>query len=129
MPHNNYIRMCSSRSLSFCSVLVLIFAALASFVNAQSASDVRATYHLYNPSQINWDLNAVSAFCSTWNANQPLLWRQRYGWTSFCGPSGPSGEAACGQCLRVINMYIYNVFIKNCFVTRVSRELFSEGMN
>ncbi|XWS64710.1 hypothetical protein CRYUN_Cryun05aG0026800 [Craigia yunnanensis] len=70
---------------------------------AQSASNVRATYHLYNPEQNNWDLTAVSAFFSTWDANRPLEWRQRYGWTAFCGPVGPQGQAACGRCLRVTN--------------------------
>ncbi|KAK6911384.1 Chitin-binding, type 1 [Dillenia turbinata] len=69
----------------------------------ESASNVRATYHLYNPQQHNWDLNAVSAYCSTWDANKPLSWRSKYGWTAFCGPVGPHGQAACGKCLRVTN--------------------------
>ncbi|KAK6911379.1 Barwin domain [Dillenia turbinata] len=51
----------------------------------------------------NWDLNAVSAYCSTWDANKPLSWRSKYGWTAFCGPVGPHGQAACGKCLRVTN--------------------------
>ncbi|GMI65210.1 HEVEIN-LIKE, pathogenesis-related 4 [Hibiscus trionum] len=69
----------------------------------ESASNVRATYHFYNPAQNRWDLNAVSAYCSTWDANKPLAWRQKYGWTAFCGPLGPRGQASCGRCLRVTN--------------------------
>ncbi|XVF06333.1 hypothetical protein REPUB_Repub06bG0038700 [Reevesia pubescens] len=41
---------------------------------------LRATYHFYNPPQKGWDLNAVSVYCSTWEANKPLAWRQKYGW-------------------------------------------------
>lgn len=67
----------------------------------ESASNVRATYHLYNPEQNGWNLNAVSAYCSTWDANKPLAWRSKYGWTAFCGPVGPRGQASCGKCLRV----------------------------
>ncbi|GLT48382.1 hypothetical protein SLA2020_220120 [Shorea laevis] len=83
-------------SLMFLSYLVAV-------ATAQSASNVRATYHFYNPKQNNWDLNAVSAFCATWDANKPLAWRQRFGWTAFCGPVGPRGQAACGLCLQVTN--------------------------
>ncbi|WOK93001.1 pathogenesis-related protein PR-4-like [Canna indica] len=71
--------------------------------SGQQASGVYATYHLYNPVANNWDLMAVSAYCATWDADKPLEWRQRYGWTAFCGPVGPVGEAACGQCLLVTN--------------------------
>lgn len=71
--------------------------------DGESASNVRSTYHLYNPQQNGWDLFAVSAFCSTWDGNKPLAWRQKYGWTAFCGPVGPRGQAACGRCLRVSN--------------------------
>jgi hypothetical protein len=46
-------------------------------------------------------LNAVRAYCSTWDANKPLAWRRQYGWTAFCGPVGPRGQASCGRCLRV----------------------------
>ncbi|KAK6915411.1 Chitin-binding, type 1 [Dillenia turbinata] len=69
----------------------------------ESASNVRATYHYYNPQQNNWDLNAVGAYCATWDANKPLSWRSKYGWTAFCGPVGPQGQDACGKCLRVTN--------------------------
>ena len=66
-----------------------------------SETIVRATYHYYNPRENNWDLMAVSAFCSTWDANKPYAWRSKYGWTAFCGPSGPTGRDSCGRCLRV----------------------------
>ncbi|PSS24489.1 Wound-induced protein [Actinidia chinensis var. chinensis] len=69
----------------------------------ESASNVRATYHFYNPEQVGWDLRAVSAYCSTWDADKPLAWRKKYGWTAFCGPVGPRGQASCGKCLRVTN--------------------------
>ncbi|KAF4381764.1 hypothetical protein G4B88_002914 [Cannabis sativa] len=65
---------------------------------------VRATYHFYNPAENNWDLMAVSAFCSTWDANKPFSWRSKYGWTAFCGPSGPRGRDSCGKCLRLRNV-------------------------
>lgn len=68
-----------------------------------SAQNVRATYHLYNPQNVGWDLYAVSAYCSTWDGNKPYSWRSKYGWTAFCGPVGPRGQASCGKCLRVTN--------------------------
>ena len=69
----------------------------------ESASNVRATYHYYNPEQHGWDLNAVSAYCSTWDAGKSYAWRSKYGWTAFCGPAGPRGQASCGKCLKVRN--------------------------
>ncbi|XP_057960372.1 pathogenesis-related protein PR-4-like [Malania oleifera] len=92
------------RSAVSCCMLVFLFAcAFFGGATAQSASNVRATYHFYNPAQNRWDLNAVSAYCATWDANKPLAWRQKYGWTAFCGPVGPRGQASCGKCLRVTN--------------------------
>ncbi|XVF06330.1 hypothetical protein REPUB_Repub06bG0038900 [Reevesia pubescens] len=85
------------------SSFIVFLLCLLVTATAQSASNVRATYHNYNPQQIGWDLNAASAYCSTWYANKPLAWRQKYGWTAFCGPAGPHGQAACGKCLRVTN--------------------------
>ncbi|KAF5946108.1 hypothetical protein HYC85_016336 [Camellia sinensis] len=82
---------------------ILLISCLTTGGDAQSASNVRATYNFYNASQVGWDLNAVSAFCSTWDANMPLSWRSKYGWTAFCGPVGPTGQAACGLCLSVTN--------------------------
>ncbi|PHT81653.1 hypothetical protein T459_14668 [Capsicum annuum] len=26
---------------------------------------------------------------------------RKYGWTAFCGPVGPRGQASCGKCLRI----------------------------
>ncbi|TKY52124.1 Pathogenesis-related protein PR-4B [Spatholobus suberectus] len=71
--------------------------------SGQSANNVRATYHLYNPQNIGWDYNTARVFCATWDANKPLVWRQKYGWTAFCGPVGPRGRDSCGKCLRVTN--------------------------
>lgn len=84
-------------------VLLLIVCAILGSASAQSASNVRSTYHLYNPQDNNWDLLAVGAFCATFDEDQPFEWRSRYGWTAFCGPDGPSGEDACGKCLLVTN--------------------------
>ncbi|XP_022742087.1 pathogenesis-related protein PR-4-like [Durio zibethinus] len=85
------------------SISVVFLACLVASATAQSASNVRATYHYYYPEQNNWDLTAVSAFCSTWYADKPLEWRSKYGWTAFCAPEGPQGEEACGKCLKVTN--------------------------
>ncbi|XP_059077202.1 pathogenesis-related protein PR-4-like [Cryptomeria japonica] len=76
---------------------------LALQANAQQASNVRATYNLYNPQNIGWDLNTASVYCATWDADKPLDWRMKYGWTAFCGPVGPTGQASCGMCLKVTN--------------------------
>jgi hypothetical protein len=78
-----------------------VLCAVAAMAAAQQASNVRATYHLYNPAQNGWDLNRVSAYCATWDADKPLSWRQKHGWTAFCGPAGQKGQAACGKCIRV----------------------------
>ncbi|KAI4301930.1 hypothetical protein L6164_035164 [Bauhinia variegata] len=87
------------------SILGFVFVLVLGLACGESATatNVKATGHLYYPEQHNWDLLAVSAFCSTWDANQPLSWRNKYGWTAFCGPVGPRGQAACGNCLRVTN--------------------------
>ncbi|MED6174551.1 hypothetical protein PIB30_070135 [Stylosanthes scabra] len=76
---------------------------VVTLAHAQSATNVYASYHLYQPEQHNWDLLAESVICATWDADQPLSWRSKYGWTAFCGPAGDPGEAACGRCLRVTN--------------------------
>ncbi|KAE8814055.1 pathogenesis-related protein precursor [Hordeum vulgare] len=70
---------------------------------AQQASSVAATYNLYNPEKINWDLRAASVYCATWDADMPLAWRKRFGWTAFCGPAGAHGQPSCGRCLQVTN--------------------------
>lgn len=86
---------------SMVTFVMLLCSCLVMMSKAQSGSNVRATFNLYNAPQINWDLNAVSAFCSTWDANKPLEWRSQYGWTAFCGPIGPHGQDSCGLCLLV----------------------------
>lgn len=88
------------------ALVAALLCAAAAMAAAQSASNVRATYNYYNPQNINWDLNTASVYCATWDASQPLSWRSEYGWTAFCGPAGPTGEASCGKCLQVINLLL-----------------------
>ncbi|XP_057428353.1 pathogenesis-related protein PR-4-like [Lotus japonicus] len=90
----------TQRKLSIVAVWWLI---AATFANGQSANNVMATYNLYNPQQIGWNLLTAGAYCATWNANKPLAWRKKYGWTAFCGPAGAHGRDSCGKCLRVRN--------------------------
>ena len=89
------------------SVLVLVALVVVCMsgdgASAQQASGVMATYNLYHPEKINWDLRVASVFCATWDADMPLAWRQRYGWTAFCGPAGAHGEPSCARCLQVTN--------------------------
>ncbi|KAL0552648.1 hypothetical protein IC582_011766 [Cucumis melo] len=58
---------------SMVTFVMLLCSCLVMMSKAQSGSNVRATFNLYNAPQINWDLNAVSAFCSTWDM-QINLW-------------------------------------------------------
>ncbi|GLJ23968.1 hypothetical protein SUGI_0455620 [Cryptomeria japonica] len=67
---------------------------LALQANAQQANNVKATCHIYNPQNIGWDFNKASAYYATWDANKPLNWRKKYGWTNFCRPVGPKGQAS-----------------------------------
>uniref|UniRef100_A0ACD5VEQ8 Uncharacterized protein n=1 Tax=Avena sativa TaxID=4498 RepID=A0ACD5VEQ8_AVESA len=85
------------------ALAAVLLCAAAAMAAAQSASNVRATYHYYNPKSINWDLYSASAYCSTWDGGRSYAWRSKYGWTAFCGPAGPRGQASCGKCLRVTN--------------------------
>ncbi|TQE02182.1 hypothetical protein C1H46_012183 [Malus baccata] len=91
-------------SASCTVVLLLVCVIMMGRASAQSASNVRSTYHIYNPEKIGWSLNAAGAYCATWDANKPLEWRRKFGWTAFCGPVGPRGQASCGKCLRVTNV-------------------------
>ncbi|MED6201906.1 hypothetical protein PIB30_099757 [Stylosanthes scabra] len=91
----------SHRSLSLLTLVWCV--AAATVAHGQSANNVRATYHLYNPQNIGWDLNKAGAYCATWDAGKPLEWRKKYGWTAFCGPAGPRGKDSCGKCLSVTN--------------------------
>ncbi|KAM1251056.1 hypothetical protein ACFX2J_033365 [Malus domestica] len=93
------------RPSASCTVLLLLVCVIMmGRASAQSASNVRSTYHIYNPEKIGWSLNAAGAYCATWDANKPLEWRRKFGWTAFCGPVGPRGQASCGKCLRVTNV-------------------------
>jgi hypothetical protein len=83
------------------ALAAVLLCAAAAMAAAQSATNVRATYNYYSPQKINWDLNTASAYCATWDANMSFAWRSKYGWTAFCGPAGPTGQASCGKCLRV----------------------------
>ncbi|KAJ1697117.1 hypothetical protein LUZ63_005629 [Rhynchospora breviuscula] len=76
---------------------VALLCAAVAVTTAQEASNVRATYYYYYPADNNWDLNAVSAYCSTWDADKPFAWQSKYGWTTFCGPVGPTSEDFCGK--------------------------------
>nr|CAB3491533.1 unnamed protein product [Digitaria exilis] len=92
-----------SRVSLFVLVATVMLLAAGDRVKAQEAHGVLATYNLYNPERINWDMRTASTFCATWDADMPLAWRQRYGWTAFCGPAGAHGEPSCGRCLLVTN--------------------------
>ncbi|GAA0158653.1 hypothetical protein Leryth_024758 [Lithospermum erythrorhizon] len=85
------------------TLIVTLLVALVANATAQSGSNVMATRQIYNPEQIQWNLYAISAYCSTWYGEERLSWRQKYGWIAFCHPS-PQGQAVCGKCLRVTNI-------------------------
>jgi hypothetical protein len=95
---------------------VLIFCVLA-LASAQSASNVKATYQLFNSQKSNnkWDLNTSGVFCAAQDGNKSLSWRSKYDWASFCGPVGPVGKAACGKCLNVSLYVIYLYFLCFCY--------------
>nr|XP_048324342.1 pathogenesis-related protein P2-like [Ziziphus jujuba var. spinosa]XP_048324343.1 pathogenesis-related protein P2-like [Ziziphus jujuba var. spinosa]XP_048324344.1 pathogenesis-related protein P2-like [Ziziphus jujuba var. spinosa]XP_048324345.1 pathogenesis-related protein P2-like [Ziziphus jujuba var. spinosa]XP_048324346.1 pathogenesis-related protein P2-like [Ziziphus jujuba var. spinosa] len=95
------------------SALVVLMMCMVASASAQSASNVRATYRLYNPQNINWDYNAASVYCATWDANKPLEWRRQYGWTAFCGPVGPRGQESCGKCLRVSGSFAEELHLES----------------
>jgi len=77
--------------------MVVLALAIVSSCEAQQASNVRETYYNYNPQNIWWDLGKASRYCATWNANQPLEWRKKYGWNSLCGPVGAHGHASTSR--------------------------------
>ncbi|KAL8147384.1 wound-induced protein WIN1-like [Apium graveolens] len=58
---------------------------------------------MYEPQKIGWNYLTASVYCATWDANKPLSYRQKYGWTALCGPVGPRGQNSCGKCLQVTN--------------------------
>ncbi|CAN0892814.1 Pathogenesis-related protein PR-4B [Linum grandiflorum] len=73
---------------------LLLISLLAAIAEGQRASNVRSTYHLYNPQKIGWDYIKASVYCATWDAKKPLAWRKKYGWTAFCGPVTNRGTRA-----------------------------------
>ncbi|KAH7543256.1 hypothetical protein FEM48_Zijuj02G0165200 [Ziziphus jujuba var. spinosa] len=87
------------------SALVVLMMCMVASASAQSASNVRATYHC-TIHRISIGTITLPASTATWDANKPLEWRRQYGWTAFCGPVGPRGQESCGKCLR---MQIYPV--------------------
>lgn len=81
-----------------CSVVLLVMSLGAA---AAQKATVRTTYHIYEPQKIGWDYMKAAVYCATWDADKPLSWRKKFGWTSFCGPAGPHGRSSCGRCLKV----------------------------
>lgn len=99
------------------SVLVMVVVCLALVIGttAQSASNVRATFNNYNPQNIGYNYYTASVYCATWDGDKPLSFRSQYGWTAFCGPAGPTGQASCGRCLRV-SIFCFLFFYSPFFV-------------
>uniref|UniRef100_A0A0D3HNJ8 Barwin domain-containing protein n=1 Tax=Oryza barthii TaxID=65489 RepID=A0A0D3HNJ8_9ORYZ len=79
-------------------VLVAVVLSASGGAAAQQASGVVATY---NPDTINWDLRAVSAYCSTWDADMPLAWRRCYGCGEDCVGVGVEQFACMRDAARV----------------------------
>ncbi|MDK0835625.1 hypothetical protein P5E39_16365, partial [Clostridium perfringens] len=95
------------RLASICTVAVIALLVSANNLgraSAQSATNVKARYHYYNPEENHWSLDDAKASCAPYYDNQPLTWKKAYGWTAYCAASGPTGQAACGKCLKVTNV-------------------------
>lgn len=107
----------------FAVFLLICFVARAA---AQEANNVRATYHMYEPQKIGWNYLTASVYCATWDANKPLWYRQKYGWTAFCGPVGPRGQSSCGKCLQVnfFTLNIHEFFVSFNYSLLSGRQLF-----
>lgn len=82
-------------------VVLLVSAHSLGGASAQSASNVKARYHYYSPEENKWSLDDAHAYCAPWYDSKPLSWKKAYGWAAYCGSSGPTGQAACGKCLKV----------------------------
>ncbi|KAL6196083.1 hypothetical protein ACLB2K_031698 [Fragaria x ananassa] len=78
--------------------LVMLCTAMAGSASAQSATNVRATYH---PLQPAGQLGFASRECLLLDVGRRQEWHGKYGWTAFCGLAGPTGHDACGRCLLV----------------------------
>ena len=93
----------SARAVLLAPLLVALAVAASGGggVAAQQASGVTAMVTPYSSPLSSWDLNLVGAYCATWDADKPLIWRQKYYWAAFCGPAGPQDDASCALCLLV----------------------------
>ncbi|KAK8589460.1 hypothetical protein V6N12_023856 [Hibiscus sabdariffa] len=50
----------------------------------------------------NWSYGAAA--CAALDGGKPLEWRQRYGWSGYCGNVvGSELKDICGKCLKVTN--------------------------
>ncbi|KAF8700106.1 hypothetical protein HU200_034469 [Digitaria exilis] len=98
--HNGSVR---AMLLAPLLVALAVVAAGGGGVAAQHASGVTAMVTPYSSAVAWWDLRAVGAYCATWDADKPLIWRQKYYWAAFCGPVGPQDDASCALCIRVTN--------------------------
>ncbi|GMI65217.1 HEVEIN-LIKE, pathogenesis-related 4 [Hibiscus trionum] len=57
----------------------------------------------YNPIGNDWTY-PPHAFCTALDGGKPLEWRNKYGWTGYCGNySSSNPEDICGKCLKVTN--------------------------
>ncbi|KAL4378727.1 hypothetical protein GQ457_02G034300 [Hibiscus cannabinus] len=67
-------------------------------------SNVTAYYSKdYNPVGNDWAYPPHAA-CAALDGDKPLEWRNKYGWTGYCGKYASSNlEDTCGKCLKVTN--------------------------
>ncbi|KAK8502383.1 hypothetical protein V6N11_047971 [Hibiscus sabdariffa] len=67
-------------------------------------TDVIAYWSDYGPLKNNWSYSDAHVACAGYDGGKPLEWRQRYGWTGYCGNVlGPALKDKCGKCLKVTN--------------------------
>ncbi|GMI79193.1 HEVEIN-LIKE, pathogenesis-related 4 [Hibiscus trionum] len=67
-------------------------------------TNVNAYWVDYAPEKNNWSYSAAHVACAAYDGDKPLEWRQRYGWTAYCGKVlGPERKDICGKCLKVTN--------------------------
>ncbi|KAK9017226.1 hypothetical protein V6N11_079708 [Hibiscus sabdariffa] len=71
---------------------------------APGETNVIAYWADYDPQKNNWNYSAAQVACNALDGGKPLEWRQRYGWTGYCGKVlGPELKDICGKCLKVTN--------------------------